>query len=287
VLDGALAGAIYALVALAFVVAYKACRVVNFALGEWLAVGSRLVAFGVQTFGLGLVGAVGVGFAGMIAFALAFSGTVLRRLSGQPLIAWIMVTLGLGMFMRGTGAIVFAGVHADFTLPLPRNLPRISGVPLSGEKLAAAFVAIVCIATLTWFFRASRTGLALRAIANDERMAAAVGIDVERHHAITWALVGVLSVMAGTLWTIAAGGGFSVVLLGLRVFPIVIVGGLDSIPGTILGAFGIGVIESLTAGYIDPLVGAGFSQLTPYVVLLIVLTLRPQGLFGTPRVERI
>ena len=287
VLDGGLAGTIYALVALAFVVVYKASRVVNFALGEWLGVGSRLVACGVNTFGLGLGGALGVASAGMVAFALAFNRAVVRRLSTQPLISSIMMTLGLGIVMRGAAAIAFAGVPADVSLPLPRELLSVGGVPLAGEKVVAALVAAACIGALTWFFRASRTGLALRAIASDRQTAAAVGIDVDRHHAIAWGLVAVLSVVAGTLWAVVAGPGFSVVVLGLRVFPIVIVGGLDSLHGTIVGALGIGIVESLSAGYLDPVLGAGFSQLTPYVVLLVVLLVRPQGLFGTPPVERI
>ena len=285
--DGALTGAIYALVALAFVVVYKASRMINFAVGEWIMLGSRMVASGLHALGLGLGGAVGLGCAGMVAVGLAFNRVVLRRLVGQPLIALIMVTIGLGTLMRGSAAIVFAGVPAGIALPLPFERLVIHGVPVDGGKAVAAAIAGISIASLSWFFQRSRTGLALRAIANDQQVAMAVGIDLHSHFAITWALVGVLAVLAGTLWTFVSGGGFGIELVGLKVFPIVIVGGLDSIPGTIVGALVIGILESLTAGYVDAFVGGGFSHVASYLVLLVVLFVRPYGLFGRPDVERV
>ena len=113
------------------------------------------------------------------------------------------------------------------------------------------------------------------------------GIDLHRHFALTWALAGIVAVLAGTLWTIVAGGGLGIVLVGLRVFPIVIVGGLDSIAGAIVGALIVGVVESLAAGYVDPLLGGGFSLIASYLVLLAVLFVRPYGLFGQPDVRRV
>ena len=148
-------------------------------------------------------------------------------------------------------------------------------------------MAIVAIAGVSAFFRWSRTGVALRALADDQQVALSVGIDVNRHLAITWGLVGLLAVLAGTLWTLVAGVGFGVALLGLKVFPIVVIGGLDSIPGSIVGAVIIGVLESLTAGYVDPVVGAGFSSVAPYVLLLGVLFVRPYGIFGQGDARRV
>lgn len=287
VVDGALAGAVYALVALAFVVVFKASRIVNFALGEWLMLASRLVASGLHALGLGLIGAVGFGSVGTVAMGIAFNRLVLRRLVGQPLISLIMVTIGLGALMRGAAALAFAGIPGGISLPMPDDPLMIHGVPVRAEKLVAAAVATVSIAALSWFFRSSRTGVALRAIADDQQAAMAVGVDIDRHFAITWALMSLLAVLAGVLWTVVSGGGFSVVLLGLRVFPIVIIGGLDSIPGTIVGALIVGVLENLAAGYVDPLLGGGFSTVASYLVLLAVLFVRPQGLLGEPRVERV
>jgi branched-chain amino acid transport system permease protein len=287
IVDGVLAGAIYALVALAFVVVYKASRMINFAVGEWMMLGSRLVAAGSHGFGLGLGGALGVAAAGAMAVAIAFNRVVMRRLFNRSLLTLIMVTIGLGIFLRGSAPLAFTGLPARIGWPLWLDAIVIFGVPISAAKLVAATIAGVCLAALSWFFHRSRTGLALRAIASDQQVAMAVGIDLHRHFAITWGLVGVLSVLAGTLWSVASGGGFGVELLGLRVFPIVIIGGLDSLPGTIIGAFAVGILESLTAGYVDPIVGGGFSHVASYLVLIATLFVRPYGLFGRPAVERV
>jgi branched-chain amino acid transport system permease protein len=282
--DGLLAGAIYTLIALAFVVVYKTSRMLNFALGEWAMLGARLVATGLHAAGLGLAGAVGFAGGGTVAAALAFNRVVLRRLVGRPLISVIMVTLGLGMVIRGATPLVLAGIPGTIALPIPADPISLYGVPVFPGKLAAAAIALLCAAAVGGFFRWSRTGLALRAIADDQRTAAAVGIDVPRHFAIAWAL---MAAITGTLWTFVAGSGLGVVLIGLKVFPIVVVGGLDSIAGTVVAALAIGMLESLAAGYLDPLLGGGFSGVASYVVLIAMLFARPYGLFGRPDVERI
>jgi branched-chain amino acid transport system permease protein len=266
---------------------YKASRMINFALGEWVMLASRLVASGLHVFGFGLLGALGFGCAGMAVIAVAFSRVVLRRLAGQPLIALIMVSIGLGAFMRGTAGVVFRGIPGAIPLPAFPVPPEIHGVPISAEKLVAAVVAGVCIAALTWFFHRSRTGLALRAISSDQQVAMAVGISLPRHFALTWALSGVLAVLAGAMWTAVSGGGFGVEVMGLKVFPIVIIGGLDSIPGTIVAALLVGIMESLAVGYLEPVVGGGFGGVVAYLALLLGLFARPHGLFGRPEVVRV
>src|SRR6266850_1827392 len=186
VVDGALAGALYALVALSFVVVYRASRMMNFAVGEWVMLASRCVTFALHGLGLGLPPAL-----------------------ADPIV--------------------------------------IGGVPIGADKLVAAVIAGACTAVVAWLLHGSRTGVALRAIADDQQAAMSAGIDLHRHFAITWALVGVVSVLAGTLWTLVAGGGLGMVLVGRKVFPIVIIGGLDSIAGTIIGALAVGMLESLAA----------------------------------------
>ena len=285
--DGVLAAAIYGLIALAFVVVYKASRIINFALGEWVMLGSRLAATGAAPMGLGLGGALAFASAGMVAIAIAWNRVVLQRMIGRPLISMIMVTIGFGVLIRGAAALSFRGVPLAVPLPFPDEPVSLAGLLVPANRLAAAAVAAVAIACVTWFFHGTRTGLALRAIADDQQAAMAVGIDIDRHFAITWALVGILSVLAGTLWASVSGGGFGVVLLGLKVFPIVIIGGLDSIGGTIVGAVLVGVLESLAASYLDPLVGGGFSLVLTYLVLVVMLFVRPWGLFGRPVIERV
>jgi len=285
--DGLLASAIYALVALAFVVVYKASGAINFALGELAMLGSRLVATGIHAMELGLASAVGFASAGMVAGALAFNRLVLRHMVGRPLISLIMVTLGLGALIRGAAPLVFGAVPGAIPLPIPSDPLDVYGVLVPAGRLVAAAIAITCITAVSAFFRFSRTGLALRAISDDQQVAMAMGIDVHGHVALTWAMVGVISVFTGALWTFTSGGGLGVVIIGLKVFPILVVGGLDSVPGIMVGAVLIGVLESLAAGYLDPLLGAGFSSIAPYLLLLAVLFVRPHGMFGRPTIERV
>ena len=286
-IDGALAGTIYALIALAFVLVYKTSRMVNFALGEWIMLGAMLAATGFHSLGLGLGEALIFAAAGMAVLGVVFNVLILRRLTMRPVISLIMVTLGLGTLIRGAAALLFTGVPAGLPLPIPTDQVVVLGTPLAPDKLVAAATAALCVAAVGWFAAHSRTGIAWRAIADDPQAASCSGIDLNRHLSLVWALTGVIAVVAGVLWTFVAGGGFGVALIGLKIFPIVIIGGLDSIPGTIVGAMAIGVVESLGAGYLDPSVGGGFGNIVSYLLLLAVLIARPHGLFGQPRVERV
>ena len=285
--DGALAGAIYALIALAFVLVYKASRMINFAIGEWVMWGALLVGIGVHGIGVGPIEASVFACAAMIALAFAFNRLVLRQITAPPVIASIMITLALGAIMRGIGAIIFAGVPGGIALPIPLRAITIDGVPVATDKLVAALVAALCIALVGIFFQHSRTGLALQALADDRQTAMSVGIDIDHHLLIVWSIAAVISVAGGVLWTFVAGGGFAVALVGLKVFPIVIIGGLDSILGAIVGAMIIGVLESLGAGYLDPTLGGGFGNIASYLLLIGMLVVRPSGLFGRPRIERV
>jgi branched-chain amino acid transport system permease protein len=269
------------------VLVYKASRVMNFALGEWMMVGALLAAAALRVPALGVTGALAVAGAGMVALALVFERVVLRRLAGRPVIAMLMVTLGLGTLLRGAAAVLFRGVPGAIALPVRRAPVEVHGLAISSERLAAALVAVVAIGVVTALFRWSRTGLALRAIADDEDAAVAVGIDLRRHLAITWSALGVLCVVAGTLWAAVTGGSVGVVVLGLKVFPVVVIGGLDSIPGALVGAILVGVLESVVAGYVDPLVGGGFGTVAAFVVALAVLLARPSGLLGAADVRRV
>src|SRR5213594_4459314 len=230
VVDGALAGALYALLALSFVIVYRASRMLNFAVGEWVMLAARFVTFGLHALGLGLPGALVAGCAGMAAVGVAFNGVVLRRLVGQPLISVIMVTLGLGALVRGASALAFADVPTRISVPGLADPLVIAGVAVAADKLVAAIVAAACTALVACLLHGSRTGVALRAIADDQQAAMSAGIDLHRHFAITWALAGIVSVLAGTLWTVVAGGGLGIILVGLRVFPIVIIGGARQHP---------------------------------------------------------
>ena len=287
VINGGLAGAIYALVALAFVLVYKASRMINFALGEWIMFGSLLASTGSNAIGLDLGGAVLFGCAGIALLGVAFNAIVLGRLVTRPVISVIMVTLGLGALMRGVAALCFRGVPSALTLPVSTDPVSFFGIDIAGDKLFAASIAAVCVCLVSWFFHGSRTGIALRAIADDQQAALAAGIDIRNHFALVWAATGVISVIAGILWTFVAGGGFGVALVGLKVFPIVIIGGLDSVAGSIVAAMIIGVLESLGTGYLDPRLGGEFGKVACYLLLLAMLMVRPHGMFGRRKPERV
>ena len=176
---------------------------------------------------------------------------------------------------------------SGISLPISADPIIVDGVPVATDKLVAALVATLCIAVVGAFYRYSRTGVALQALADDRQTAMSVGIDVDHHLLIIWMIAGVISVAAGVLWTFVAGGGFGLALVGLKVFPIVIIGGLDSIPGAIVGAMFIGVLASLGTGYLDPRLGGGFGNIASYLLLIGMLIVRPSELFGRPRIERV
>ena len=284
-IDGALAGAIYAVVALAFVLVYKASSMMNFALGEWTMFGALFTGAGLHALHQGPAIALGFAAVAMIGLAAGFYRLVVRHLVARPALSAIMATLALGMLMRGIGPLLFSGGQG--LRPMIVDPIALGGVVIAADKLLAGTVAALCTALVAAFWRFSRTGVALRAIADDQQAAASVGIDVDRHLLMVWGLAGLISVVAGVLWTLVTGGGFGVALIGLKVIPIVILGGLDSISGTIVAALAIGVIEALSSGYLDEPLGSGFGGLAPYLLLFAMLTLRPYGLFGQPRVERV
>jgi len=269
------------------VLVYKASHMINFALGEWVMFGAMLSGMGTHLLGLGTVAGLVFAGTGMMALATGFCRLVLRHLLASPAISAIMVTLGFGMVMRGSAPLLFGGVPGTIPLPIPADPLVIASLNIAPAKLIAAGVAVLCVTGISVFYRYSRTGLALRAMADDHQVAMSMGINVDRHLMVVWGLTGVVSVIAGVTWVLAAGSGFGVALVGLKVFPIVIIGGLDSVAGTIIGAMALGVIESLGAGYLDQILGGGFGNIVSYIVLLGTLMLRPHGLFGQQGIERV
>ncbi len=285
-LSGVFAGALYSLLALGFVVIYKGSRIMNFALGEFVMVGGNLVALALHVLHLSVLPALLMACAGMAALAAAFNHLVLRHVGRRSIISMVMVTIGLGAFLRASAALFFRDYTGAVSLPIPLEPILLSGVLVSPNEIVAGGIAILGVAAVSLFYQKTRVGLALRAVADDQTAAMAMGINLGRYFAITWILAGIIAVAGGTLWSFNFGGGVSLVLVGLKVFPIVILGGLDSIPGVVVGGIFIGLLESLAAAYLDPLLKGAISNVAPYAVLLTVLMLRPQGLFGREVAER-
>ncbi len=292
VVDGLLSGAVYGLMAMGLVVTYKASRAVNFAFGEWMTLGAVLAAgaASVMPWGgswLGLAAALFVGWIGMQALTAGFARTILAARGEKTVLVTIMLTLGLGIFLRGAMDLVFAGVPRSLSLPFGEASLAIGPVTLAGGKLTAAVLGLAGLAAIGWFYKRSRTGIALRAMADDRRAAEAVGIDARRYLAIAWGLGGSVALVTGVLWMALTSGGFGLALLGLKILPVLMLGGMDSVGGTLVAALLVGVLESVTAGYLDPVLGSGLGSLVPNILLILIMLVRPTGLFGEARAVRL
>lgn len=276
-------GMIYALAALGFVIIYKSSDVLNFAQGELLLVGAY-VAF---TF-MGQAGfhwAIGVGLTLIVAVLLGvlIERFVLRPLIGESIISVIMVTIGLASVLRGVVNGVWGPVPQRFPPFIPRTPVQIGTAVVGADRLIAIGVAGVFLALFTLFFRYTREGIAMRAIADDQQAALSMGISIRRVFAIAWAIAAASAAIGGIVLANIVGVGPNISRLGLRVFPVVILGGLDSIPGAVIGGAIIGLLEAYTGGYI----GQGLNLVIPFIVLVLVLMIRPYGLFGKEIIERV
>ncbi|MBK6430976.1 MAG: branched-chain amino acid ABC transporter permease [Anaerolineae bacterium] len=276
-------GAIYALVALGFVLIYKSTEVINFAQGELLLVGAYL------TFGLmadfGLAWPLGVLITLVLAAVLGviIERLVLRPLIGEPIISVIMVTIGLSSLLRAFVSGIWGTAPRSFPAFIPSTTLRILGAAVPGDRLVAIGLAVLLLTALTLFFRRSSDGIAMRAVADDQQAALSMGISVKRIFAIAWSIAAVTAAIAGILVANIVGVSGAVSGIGLRVFPVVILGGLDSIPGAIVGGVIIGLLESFAGGYLT----SGLGEVAPFVVLVLILMVRPYGLFGEVRIERV
>ena len=288
VLNGLVVGSIYSLVALGFVIIYKSSGILNFAQGEFLLLGAYVFLAAVSSAHVPIGWGLLLSFVFSAALGLALERVVLRPLIGEPVISVIMVTLGLSSVLRA----IVQGIWGTDTRPLPAvfSLQPIQLGPLPvarGYLYSAASVAVLLVA-LTAFFKYSRPGIAMRATAASQQVALSMGISVRRIFALSWSIAAVVSAFGGVLLgTMRGGVDGSLAILGLKVLPVVIVGGLDSVGGAILGGLLVGVLENLAGGYLDPVFGGGVKEVAPFVALVLILMVRPYGLFGKVRIERV
>jgi branched-chain amino acid transport system permease protein len=277
-------GAILALAALGFVLIYKSTSVINFAQGELLLIGGYTVYSTFVVFGMPLVLAVVVGVGIAILLGLLIERLVLRPLIGENPISVIMVTIGLAALLRAVIQLIFGTrpvSQPDLMPRTPVQLAPDTFVPLN--RLLVVGVAAVVLVAFTLFFRRSRHGIAMRAVADDQQAALTVGISVRRVFALAWALAAVSALVGGVMLADVTEVSGRLATFGLLVFPVVILGGLDSVPGTIIGGLTIGLSAQYVSGYWDP----GLAQIAPYVLLVAILLVRPYGLFGETRIERV
>jgi branched-chain amino acid transport system permease protein len=280
-------GLMYSLIALGFVLVYKATDAINFAQGEFVMLAGFVAAVALSVRGMPVIGAVLAAVAVMILFSFALERVVLRPLLGRPVVAVIMATIGLGAILRGLPPITVGGQTRALTLPIGDTPVTFGPISLPPIQVLGVIVTLLFLALFSWFFLKSRMGIAMRAVADNQQVAMAMGINVERYFGLAWAMAGIVSAMGGVIWGSMLGVDTQLALVGLKVFPVVILGGLDSIIGAVIGGLIVGLVESLAAGYLDPYVGGGTKDFAPYVLMIIALMFKPYGIFGTHRIERV
>jgi branched-chain amino acid transport system permease protein len=291
--EGLVSGVLYALIALGFVLIFKASGVFNFAQGI-MVVFAALTLVGFYQQGVPAFVALGLTILVMLALAVAVERLVLKPLVNQPDIILFMATFGLTYFLIGLGELLFGGepkvmIAKQLYLPSGSYEFKMLGGFVSLQKIdiAAALIASIMVATLAVFFQRTRIGRALRAVADSHRAALSVGISLEQIWVIVWFTAGIVALATGIMWGAKSQVEFSLQIIALKALPVLILGGFTSIPGAIVGGVIIGVGEKLGEFYWGPLLGSGIESWLAYVIALVFLLFRPQGLFGEKLIERI
>jgi branched-chain amino acid transport system permease protein len=299
---GLMAGMLYALVALGFVLIFKASGVFNFAQGAMVLFAALAMArfsewlpkwLGFDSLLLANALALMITILLMVAMAWLIERLVLRKLVNQEHITLLMATLGITYFIDGAGQLLFGSAAYKIDVGMPKDPMMIlestfqGGLLLNKEDLYAAALAAALVAALSLFFQKTATGRALRAVADDHQAAQSIGIPLARIWVIVWSVGGIVALVCGIIWGSKLGVQFSISQVALKAFPVVILGGLTSVPGAIIGGLIIGAGEKLSEIYLGPMFGGGIENWFAYVLALAFLLVRPQGLFGDKIIDRV
>jgi branched-chain amino acid transport system permease protein len=285
--QGLAVGSVYSLVALGFVLIYKASGVINFAQGELLMLGAyACLAFMVQA-KLPFAAALGLTIVVMAAVALLLERSVLRPLIGEPVISIIMATIGLAAVFKAGTAAAWGTQLRSFPAIFPDQPVKVGEIVISQVYIWTFVTAMALMVAFGLFFKFTRLGVAMRATANSHQVALSMGISVKAIFALSWAISAVVSAIGGVLIGSINGVNITFSDFGLKVFPAVILGGLDSIPGAVIGGLVIGILENLSGGYLSRVFGGGVKEVAPFVFLVLILMVKPYGLFGTKEIERV
>ena len=285
-ISGLLVGVMYTLVAIGFVLIYKASGVFNFAQGA-MVLFAALTFVSIVEMGVNFWISIGLTLLVMIILGFAIERIVLRPLVNQPPITLFMVTIGLSFFLEGFGQLLWgAQVHA-LDLGISDDPIFLGDILISSFDIFAAVVAALLVIVLALFFNKTKMGRALRAVADDHQAALSVGIPLQHVWVLVWIVAGFVALVAGLLWGARLGVQFSLTLVALKALPVLIIGGFTSITGAIVGGLLIGTSEKLAEFYIGPFFGGGVESFFPYVLALLFLLVRPQGLFGDIEIERV
>jgi branched-chain amino acid transport system permease protein len=286
IIGGIFAGLMYSLVALGFVLIFKASGVFNFAQGV-MVLFAALTLVGLLERGVPVPVALLLTAAVMVALAFAIERIVLRPLVNQEHIILFMATIGLNFFLEGFGEMLWGSNVKKLDVGIPDTSFIMAGVLVNRLELSAAITAAILVTILAVFFHATRVGRALRAVADDHEAALSIGIPLKTIWVIVWSVAGVVAIVAGIMWGAKSGVQFSLSLIALKALPVLILGGFESVPGAIVGGLIIGVGEKIGEVYWGPLVGGAIENWFAYVLALAFLLIRPQGLFGEKIIERV
>lgn len=287
-LNGLIVGTLYGVVAMSFVLIYKASRVVNFAQGEMLILGGFVCFWLVTSLNLSF----GLSFAVTLVFMALFGALlqylVLRPLIGEPIISVIMMTVGLAIVFQSLLKWIFGVGHSTLPPVFETNYVTIAGLQVESAYLLILVMSLLTMAIFYWFFTYSQIGLAMRATAFDQQVAQSLGISIETVFMLTWAISAVVSAIAGITLGLVNGVSTALAFTGIKVFPAVILGGLDSVLGGVIGGIVIGVLENLSE-FVDGqyLHWGNMYEIAPFYILIIILMIKPYGFFGTENIERV
>jgi branched-chain amino acid transport system permease protein len=288
VVTGLSLGMIYALVAIGFVIIVKCSNAFNIAQGHFVLIGGYLGYTFLVVFHLPLWAALILAIGAAALMGLAIERLAVRPLIGQSELAVIMMTIALATVLEGLATLIWGGEYKTYHGVLPTLTLKLGQISVPPESLIGLMVSVVAVAVLMFVFRYTKIGLAMRATAEDLQVVQSLGIKATTVYAVSWVIASIVGVVGGILLGGVSGVMIPLAEIGLKAFAVVLLGGANSVGGAIVAGIMLGVLENVAAGYLDPLLpGGGFAQIFPFVVMIIVLIFRPNGLFGLARIERI
>jgi len=288
-ISGIITGFIYGFVALGFILIFKASKILNFAQGAMLLFLAYVSWSFMAQLHMPWYWSIIATLIVAVIFGFSVERVVLRPLLGEPLLAMMAATIGLGVLIEGIVTILWAGSLKTYPVSIiPSGSVEIMGdIKIGLESIITLILIILLVAVLFSFFKYTRIGLAMRAVAEDHETAQSKGIKINSIFAAAWIISGIVSVFAGVLLGSSNGISYSLSGMGMKVFPVALLGGLESLPGAIIAGILVGVLENYADVWISPLVGGGVKEIFPYIILIVVLIVRPYGLFGLKKIERV
>jgi branched-chain amino acid transport system permease protein len=286
-INGLLVGLLYALIAMGFIVIYRASKVFNFAQGELVVVGGFLVWWFTIDLGLPLWASLPLSFAAAAVFGIIIERVFFSRLVGESVFAMVMVTIGLLILLRGVVLVAWGPNVRPFPIVFAQPPVMLGDILVPRGLLFGGIFTVVAALGLSWFFNRTRPGLRMTAVAEDHQIALSMGISVKQSIAIAWALGAVLSTAGAIIFLSGKSLNFLVSEIGFAAVPVAILAGLESIAGLLLAGLIVGAVQGLAMGYLDPWVGAAVGSVLPFVIMLLILFVRPTGLFGWKTIERV